>query len=131
MKESCGDCRYMEGMEFRFYGREGDTQFKYMELPLDKTNDNWLEVQQKFKRVQKVWGRLGKMLQREGEGIKVSVTLYMEVVQAVLLFASEYWVLSEAMEKIMEGAHAGLLIQFKVKQPQRNMGGTWLTPSTR
>ena len=34
---------------------------------------------------------------------------YRTVLQAVLLFGLEYWVLSAAMEKTVEGTHTGFL----------------------
>ena len=66
------------GMEFNLYGREGGdlvegmVQFKYLGLPLDKTDYYWPAVRRNVKRARRVWGRLGKMLQREGADIKVS-----------------------------------------------------------
>ena len=46
---------------------------------------------------------------------------YREVLQAVLLSGSEYWVLSSAMEKTVEGAHTGFL---------RQITGTWTQQTT-
>ena len=56
-------------------------------------------VRQSAKRTQRVWGRLGNILRREGLDIKVVVVFYSLVVRAVLLFRSYYWVLLEAIDK--------------------------------
>ena len=108
----------MGGMEFSLYGREGGAlvegmvQFKYLGLPLDKTDDYWPAVRQNVKRARRVWGRLGKMLQREGAEIKVSEILYRAVLQALLLFGSESWVMLKTAEKTVEGAHTGFMHQI-------------------
>ena len=66
MVERCGD------MELSLYEREGGylmegvENFKYLGRPLDQMDDDWKMVQWNFKRAQRVWGRLGKMLQSKG-----------------------------------------------------------------
>ena len=95
-----------EEMEFRLYGSEGETlvegaaQIKYLGRPLDQTDDNWTEVQRNAKRAQKVWGILGKILQREGADTKVLEMFYRVVVHKVLLFGSESWVALRTIFKV-------------------------------
>ena len=67
------------------------------------------------------------MMQIEGLEIKVSEMFYRAVVQAVLIFVSESWVLSEAMDKTVEGAHTGFMCQIMGKRAYRNMDGVWVT----
>ena len=80
-----------------------------------------------IKRERKVRGRLGKMLQIDGGEIKVLEMFYMEVVQEMLLIGLDYWLLLEAMEKTVEGAHKVLLLQIKGKHVWRNADGTWVS----
>ena len=56
-----------------------------------------------------MWGRLGELLQREGVDPAVSEKSYRAVVQAVLLFGAETWVLLEPMAQKLEGVHVGFL----------------------
>ena len=51
------------------------------------------------------WGRLGTLIQREGAYPKVMESFYRAVVQAIILYGSETWVLLESMAKIIEGTH--------------------------
>ena len=44
-------------------------------------------------KVQKSWGRLTRILSREGSDKRVSGTFFKAVVQQVLLFGAETWVL--------------------------------------
>ena len=93
MSERCGD------MEFSLYGIEGGAlvegvaNFKYLVRPLEQTDYDWPEVISNIKRAQRVWGRLGKLIRREGADPKVEAILYRMSKQAVLLFFSETWVL--------------------------------------
>ena len=48
------------------------------------------------------WGRLSRVLSREGADPKVSRAFYTAVTQAVLLFGSETWVLMPHMEKALD-----------------------------
>ena len=106
---------------------EGVEKFKYLESPMDQMDCDWLEVCQNFKRERKVWGRLGKMIKIEEADIKVSEMLYRAVVQLVLLFGLESWVLLSEMNKTVEQAHTRFLRQIMGKQVQRNPDRTWVT----
>ena len=78
-------------MEFNLYGEEGDEiaenvpTFRYLVQPLDQTNDDWPAVQRNIICERSIWGRLGTLLQREGEETKVSESFYRAVVQAIIL----------------------------------------------
>ena len=63
----------------------------------------------------------------EGADIKVAEMLYTVMVQAVILFGLEPWVLSKAMYKMVEGACARFLQQITEKWALRNTGGMWVT----
>ena len=105
---------------------EGVAQFKYLGHPLDQTGDNWMAIRQNVKWEWKVWGILRKILRREGVDIKVSEMLYRVVVQAVLLFGLDYWVLLSTMEEMVEGSHTGFLHQITGNRAWRNTGRTWV-----
>ena len=53
---------------------------------------------------------------------------YKEVIQAILLYGLETWVLSSEMEKKVEGAHAGFLRGITGKRAWRIGYGTWEMP---
>ena len=56
-------------------------------------DDDFPAVRQNIMRARSVWGRLGTLLRREGADPKVSESFYRAVVQAILLYGSETWVL--------------------------------------
>ena len=109
------------------YGREGVAlvegvaQFKYPWNPTDQMYDNWPAVLRNVKQARKIWGRLGKMLQKEGTDIKVLEIFYRAVVQKVILLGLEYWFLSSAMEKWWK-RHTPV---YCAKSWGCRSGGTW------
>ena len=68
---------------------DGVANFKYLGRPLDQTGNDWPVVRLTFRWAHRVWGRLGKLLLREGEETKVAAMFYREVTQAVLIFVLE------------------------------------------
>ena len=65
------------------------------------------------------------MLRREGSDQFLSAKFYRVVVQAVLLFGAETWVLSAVMLKIIEGVYVGFLQQVTGMKAQRLRYKTW------
>ena len=68
---------------------EGVETFKYPGRMLERSDNDWPEVLQNFRKSCRVWSRLGKLLHREGEETRVSAMFYRAVVQAVLIFGAE------------------------------------------
>ena len=98
---------------------ENVTAFRYLGRPLDQTDDDYTAVRWNIMRARLVWGRLGKLIRREGAEPRVLEMLYMEVVQEILLYGPETWVLLAEMERKAEGMHTGLLLHIMGKQSWR------------
>ena len=98
--------------------------FKYPGRMLDQSNNNWLAVLRNIRKARRVWIRLGKLLRREGMEQQVSAMFYQAVVQVVLVFGSDTWVLLEAMYQKLEGVHVGFLIQGTGQKFKLHRGGT-------
>ena len=123
--------RYMDFILYKKGGDalvEGVATFKYMGRPIDHTCDNWPEIRWNIKRASPVWGRLVKMLRREGGYSKMAEIFYMAVTQAVLLFGLDTWVLLSVMEKMMEGTHTCFLKHIMGKRAHWKSEGMWVTP---
>ena len=65
------------------------SEFKYLGRILTATDDGWLAVVGNLRKARQSWGKMARVLNREGADPKVSRTLYIFVTQAVLLFGSE------------------------------------------
>ena len=62
-----------------------------------------------IRRARQVWGQLGKLLRQEGAYTITLAKFYRVVVQSVLLFGNETWVLLAAMINKLEGVHVVFL----------------------
>ena len=71
--------------------------------------------------------RIGKLLRREGEDPRVSEIFYQAVMQAVLLFGAENWVLLVAMYRNLELVHMVFLRQMIGHKAKRKRDETWIS----
>ena len=78
---------------------EGVETFEYLGRILERSDDDCPEVLWNFGKARRVWNRMGKLLRREGAEPRVSAIFYRAVVQTVLLFGAETWVLSEEISR--------------------------------
>ena len=60
-----------------------------------------------LRKVWVTWGRLARILGREGADPKVSHSFYIAVTQQVLLFGAETWVLTKRREAAQDASRAG------------------------
>ena len=65
-------------------------------------DENWLSVAGNLVKARKSWGRMLRILSREGAEKRVSGNLFKVVVQAVLLFRAETWVLTPRIERALK-----------------------------
>ena len=110
---------------FHAYGKpmEAVSEFRYLGLLLTATDNDWPAVAGNIKKARRSWGRLDRVLGREGSDPKVSRTFYVYVTQKVLLFGAETWVLTKNMEwslDAFQGRVAGMLTR---RQPRRGRDG--------
>ena len=83
-------------MAFQAYGRPLDTflSFKYLGRLLTETDNDWAPVIENLQKARKIWDRLSRILGREGADTWVLGSFYLAIVQAVLLFSTENWVMT-------------------------------------
>ena len=73
------------------------TSFRYLGQIISVADDNWPEVVKNFSRAREVSRRMTQILSREGAAPQVSGLFFKAVVQVVLLFGSENWVVTPPM----------------------------------
>ena len=80
---------------FEAYGKplENVLAFNYLGRVMTAGDNNWPAVAGNLSKARKSWGRLSRILCREGADARVSGNFFKAVVQAVLLFRVETWVL--------------------------------------
>ena len=104
------------------------SSFRYLVQTLFSTDNNWPTVEQNPRRAQVKWGRLTKILEKEGS-YKITVgRFYVALVQAVLLFGSKAWVLTPRLEKALLGFRHREAWRMAGIGPKLQMDGTWVYP---
>ena len=95
-----GEVRDSAEMAFEVYGEQLQTvpRFKYLGRILTEGDDDWPAVAGNLAKARKSWGGLQGILSREGATKRVSGNFFKVVVQQVLLFGAETWVVSPMME---------------------------------
>ena len=67
-----------------------------------------------------------KILGREGLDRRTVGMFYVAVVQAVIIFESETWVLTPRLEKALEGFHHRVVRRMRGMVPKCQRDGTWV-----
>ena len=78
------------------------TEFQYLGRLMTNTDDDWPAVAGNLRKARVSWGRLARILIQEGADPKVSRSFYIYVIQQVLLFGAESWVLTKRMESALD-----------------------------
>ena len=108
---------------------EAVSGFQYLGRILTATEDDWPAVAGNIKKARVSWGRLDRVLGREGADPKVSRNFYTAVTQQVLLFRAETWVLKRKMESALDAFRVRVARKLTGRQPRHGRGGRWFYPS--
>ena len=73
--------------------------FKYLIRVLTVGDDDWKAVAGKLQKSRKSWVQMLRIFIQEGADPKLSVHFFKAIVQAVLLFRSEAWILTSHMDQ--------------------------------
>ena len=90
-------------MAFEVYREQLKTvpSFKYLGIILRAEDNNWPAVAGNLGKARKSWVRMQRILSREGADKRVSGDFFKAVVQQVLLFGAEKWVVTPRMEQAL------------------------------
>ena len=118
-------------MDFEVYGGKLQTvpSFKYLRRILTEGDDDWPALAGNLGKAQKSWGRMQRILSREGANKRVSGNFFKAVVQQVLLFGAETWVVSPRMGRALNSFIHGAARRITGRQTWRGWYGKWFYPS--
>ena len=103
--------------------------FKYLVRLVAFTDDDAPAVARNLSRARGQWGRFASVLTREGSNPKTMGYFYQAVVQSVLLFSVESWVLTTPLLRRLEGFHHRAVRRLARMGPSRRPGGDeWIYP---
>ena len=118
-------------MAFEVYRQQIQSvpRFKYLGRVLTEGDDDWPAVVGNLAKARKSWGRLQGILSMEGATKRVSGNFFKAVVQQVLLFGAETWVVSPMMERALSTFLHGAARRLTGRHPRRGRDGKWHYPS--
>ena len=94
------------------------TSFIYLGRVIYVVDDNWLGVVWNLEKARTVWWWMTRILSREGARPQVSVFFFIAVVQSVLIFGEETWVVTPCMGRVLGGFqyHVSRRLMRKLKR---------------
>jgi hypothetical protein len=80
-------------------------EFKYLGRILDESDDDWPALQSNLKKARGKWSRIGRILSSEKAEPRIMATFYKAIIQSVLLYGAESWVLTKRMMQSLRSFH--------------------------
>ena len=119
-------------MKFNVGGVEIDRveRFRYLGRILDQDDDDTYALMRQLDRARAQWGRIGSVLRCEGVKPRTMGYFYKAIVQAVLLYGSESWVLNKSSMKQLRSFHSRVARFLTGRHIRQDADGTWHYPPT-
>jgi hypothetical protein len=106
--------------------------FKYLGRLLAQDDDDIQAIRAQLRKARAIWARVGQVLRAENVPPCIAAKFYKAVVQAVLLYGSETWVLLTTALASLEGFHIRAAYRIAVKhKPRRGPGHGWIYPKSK
>jgi len=106
--------------------------FKYMRRLLVHDDDDIQAIRTQLRKARGTWARVGQVLRAENVPPRIAAKFYKAVVQAMLLYGSETWVLLTAALASLEGIHICAAYRMAVRhKPRRGPGNRWVYPKSK
>lgn len=103
-------------------------QFKYLGRMFDGYNSDWLAVWKNVQKAREKWALISRPLVRTGVEPRVVGMFYKAITQAVLLYGSETWVVTNPMLTALNSFHHRIARRISNGMPQRQGDGSWHYP---
>ena len=102
------------------------TEFRYLGTVMTNTDEDWPAVAGNLRKARVSWGRLTRILGREGADPKVSRNFYIAGTQQVVLFGAKSWVITKRMEADLDAFQGRVARRLTGRMPRRGRDGKWL-----
>jgi len=97
---------------------------------LDETDDDSYALQRQLARARTKWGRIASVLRSQGVKPRAMGYFYKAVVQTILLYGSETWVVTDFLLKQLRSFHSRVARYITGRHIRQNADGTWFHPPT-
>jgi len=126
--------RQQDALEVNFTVGGGEiervSQFRYLGRILDDSDDDTHAVQRQLARARSKWSRLSAILKSQGVKSRVAGYFYKAIIQAVLLYGAETWVISEFLMNQLRSFHSRVARYLTGRHTRQKEDGSWLCPPT-
>ena len=104
-------------------------QFCYLGRIFTENDDDSTCIQENLKKARKRWNRVGKILKTEGANPKVMAKFYLTIVQAVLLYGADSWVIKAKEAVALRSFHRRAVRYMTGCHIRKLQDGKWSYPS--
>ena len=101
--------------------------FRYLGRMISHTNSDWPAVFRQLTRARQRWAMLVRAIAHDQVPAKAAGMFYKAIVQSVLLYGSETWVVTRPMLQLLEGFHNRVARKLTGRMPYLE-GDTWIYP---
>ena len=106
------------------------SEFRYLGRVLSETDDDSCALHRQLARARAKWGRLASVLRSQGVEPRAMGYFYKAIIQAVLLYGSETWVVTDCNLRQLRSFHARVARYLTGRHMHPNADGTWFYPPT-
>jgi len=105
-------------------------EFKYLGRILEDCDNDLPAVERNLMRARQKWGRIARILKKESADPRVMATFYKAIVQSVLLYGSESWVITGSIMMKLRSFHRRCARFITGQHIRENADGTWTCPNS-
>ena len=122
--------RAVTSRAFSAYGHplEIVKSFRHLGKVILAAENNWTAVVRNLEKVRAVWKRMTRIFSREETEPWMYSFFFKYVVQAILIFGSETWVVSPCMRRVSGGLQEQVARSLTGRLPRRKKTGSGSTP---
>ncbi len=103
--------------------------FKYLGRMMAQDDNDIQAIRAQLRKARATWARVGQVLRSENAPLPIAAWFYQAIVQAILLYGSETWVISRTALARLKGFHIRAAYRMaKVNKPKRGPGNVWEYP---
>ena len=94
------------------------TFFKCLGWIIMASDNEWKAIVGNLRKARRNWARLKRVMVREGVGDRTLVHIYLSVVQLVMLYWSETWVMTSCIGGVLGVFHHRVVLSLTGRQPR-------------
>ena len=105
------------------------TSFKYLGWVILAADEDWPALVKNLAWTKTIWSRMLRILIREGAMPRLSGFFFKDVIQALLIFGAENWVVTSHIGKVLGGFQTEVERRMTGHLPWRTTDMTWIYTS--